>query len=148
MDIKLKKSKSKWVDIDEKSQFLIEYPTIEQSEELKEIAMTIALIDDSLLLQETPDKRTLTLEKLTAEDKAKMLKLSERLYKRTIRYCVKDWKGVPNEEGENVKCRVINNELDYELYEQLVRDLDLNELAHIYNCIQNETELTENDKKK
>ena len=87
-----------------------------------------------------------------------MLILSERLYKKTIKYSIKDWKGVPDEDGEPAKFNLIPF-LDYEgkqdgtqiedgLYKLFIKDLNTTDLSHIYLCIINETELTETDKKK
>ncbi len=146
MKINLKHSKTRWIDIDGESQFLIDYPTIEQAEDIKEIQYQIALIDDSLLL--TPENKEKILANFKPEQKARMLILSERLYKRTIKYCVKGWKGVPDETGEDVECKQVNGEMEDKLFESLIRDLSITNLSHIYACIVNETELTETDKKK
>ena len=148
MKINLKHSKSRWVDIDGDSQFEIDYPTIEQAEDMKEIQYQIALIDESLLTAVDQKGREEILSSFRPEQKAKMLILSERLYKKTIKYCVKGWKGVNDDSGEEVECKILNNEMEDKLFESLIRDLSLDNLAHIYACINNETELTETDKKK
>ncbi len=145
MKINLKHSKTRWIDIDGESQFLIDYPTIEQAEDIKEIQYQIALIDDSL----TIENREKVLENFNPEQKARMLILSERLYKRTIKYCVKGWKGVTDEDtGEDAECKQVNGEMEDKLFESLIRDLSLLNLSHIYSAIINETEFTETDKKK
>ncbi len=144
MKINLKHSKTRWIDIDGESQFLIDYPTIEQAEDIKEIQYQIALIDDSL----TIENREKVLENFNPEQKARMLILSERLYKRTIKYCVKGWKGVPDETGEDAECKIVNGEMEDKLFESLIRELSLTNLSHIYSAIINETEFTETDKKK
>ena len=147
MKINLKHSKTRWIDIDGDSQFLIDYPTIEQAEDIKEIQYQIALIDESLLL--APEDREKILENFKPEQKARMLILSERLYKKTIKYCVKGWKGVADEDtGEDAECKQVNGEMEDKLFESLIRELTLENLAHIYTAINNETELTETDKKK
>ena len=148
MNIKLKHSESRWVDIDGDSQFLIGYPTIEQAENMKEISYQIALIDESLLQAVDQQGREDILSNFTPEKKAKMLILSERLYKKTIKYCVKGWKGVLDESGEDAVCKQVGGEMEAGLFESLIRDLSLDDLAHIYACITNETEVTETDKKK
>ncbi len=145
MKINLKHSKTRWIDIDGESQFQIDYPTIEQAEDIKEIQYQIALIDDSL----TIENREKVLENFNPEQKARMLILSERLYKRTIKYCVKGWKGVTDEDtGEDAECKQVNGEMEDKLFESLIRDLSLTNLSHIYSAIINETEFTETDKKK
>jgi hypothetical protein len=148
MKINLKHSKTRWVDIDEESQFLIDYPTIEQAEDMKELQYQMALIDDSLLQAIDQEAREKIMNNLSGKQKAQMLILSERLYKRTIKYCVKGWKGVGDTEGNDVECKIINNEMEDRLFEGLIRELSLDNLAHIYTCINEETELTETDKKK
>ena len=147
MKINLKHSKTRWIDIDGESSFLIDYPTIEQAEDIKEIQYQIALIDESLLL--APEDREKILENFNPEQKARMLILSERLYKRTIKYCVKGWKGVTDEDtGEDAECKQVNGEMEDKLFESLIRDLSLTNLSHIYSAIVNKTEFTETDKKK
>ena len=147
MKINLKHSKTRWIDIDGESSFLIDYPTIEQAEDIKEIQYQIALIDESLL--STPENREKILENFKPEQKARMLILSERLYKRTIKYCVKGWKGVTDEDtNEDAECKQVNGEMEDKLFESLIRDLSLTNLSHIYSAIINETEFTETDKKK
>ncbi len=148
MKINLKHSKTRWIDIDGESQFLIDYPTIEQAEDIKEIQYQIALIDDSLLSATDQKSREKTLENFNPEQKARMLILSERLYKKTIKYCVKGWKGVPDETGEDAECKIVNGEMEDKLFESLIRELSLTNLSHIYSAIINETEFTETDKKK
>lgn len=149
MKINLKHSKDRWVDIDGDSSFLIDYPTIEQSENIKEIQYQIALIDESLLSATDEKDRERILGSFKPEQKAKMLILSERLYKKTIKYCVKGWKGVIDiNTNEDAECKQVNGEMEDKLFEMFIRDLPLDSLAHIYNCINNETELTETDKKK
>ncbi len=145
MKLNLKHSKTKWIDIDGESSFLIDYPTIEQAEDIKEIQYQMALIDESL----TIENREKILESFKPEQKARMLILSERLYKRTIKYCVKGWKGVTDEDtGEDAECKQVNGEMEDKLFESLIRDLSLTNLSHIYAAIINETEFTETDKKK
>ncbi len=147
MKINLKHSKTRWIDIDGESQFLIDYPTIEQAEDIKEIQYQIALIDETLLTA-TEDREKI-LENFKPEQKAKMLILSERLYKKTIKYCVKGWKGVVDEDTDkDAECKQVNGEMEDKLFESLIRELSLENLAHIYTAINNETELTETDKKK
>ncbi len=148
MKINLKNSKSRWIDIDGESSFQIDYPTIEQAEDMKEIQYQIALIDESLLGASDQQGRESILGAFTPKQKAKMLILSERLYKKTIKYQVKGWKGVNDDSGAEVECKLVNGEMEDNLFEGLIRDLSLDNLAHIYSCINSETELTETDKKK
>ena len=148
MKINLKHSKTRWVNIDGESQFLIDYLTIEQSEDIKLLAYQIALLDESILFTTTQKQRKKILTSLTREDKADMLILTEQLYKKTMKCSVKDWKGVNDEDGEAVKCVIVNDEIEDGLFFKVIRDLSLTELSHIYTCINNETESNESDKKK
>ena len=149
MKINLKHSKTRWIDIDGESQFLIDYPTIEQAEDIKEIQYQMALINEPLLLAVEQEDREKALENLKPEQKARMLILSERLYKKTIKYCVKGWKGVTDTNtNEDAECKQVNGEMEDNLFENLIRELTSENLAHIYTAINNETELTETDKKK
>ena len=148
MKINLKHSKNKWVDIDGESQFLIDYPTIEQADEIKRLAYQIAFLDEEILLTTTQKQREKILTSLTRKDKADMLILSEQLYRKTFQYSVKDWKGINDEDGKKVECVIVNGEIEDGLFSLIIRELGLTELAHIYTCISNETEFTESDKKK
>ena len=149
MKINLKHSKSRWVDIGEGTEFLIDYPTIEQDESMKELQYQIALIDESLLSATDAEEREALMAKFTPQQKAQMLILSERLYKRKIKYCVKGFRGVTNaDNGEVLECKLVNGEMEDKLFEGMVRDLSLDDMAHISSCIDSETELTETDKKK
>ena len=148
MKINLKHSNSRWVDIDGETQFQVDYPTIEQSEDMKELQYQMALIDEALLSATEQKDRENIMSNLSAKQKARMMILSEKLYKMTIKYCVKGWKGVGDVEGNDIECVVRNDEMEDNLFKGLVRDLSLDDMAHIYACINNETELTETDKKK
>ena len=102
---------------------------------------TIVKMIDFTSVTESYDKKGI------AQKKAKKI-LSERLYKKTIKYCVKGWKGVPDETGEDAECKIVNGEMEDKLFESLIRELSLTNLSHIYSAIINETEFTETDKKK
>ena len=148
MKINLKHSKNKWVDIDGESQFLIDYPTIEQADEIKRLAYQIAFLDEEILSTITQKQRKKILTSLSPKDKAEMLVLSEQLYRKTFQYSVKDWKGIKDEKGEAVKCDIVNDEIEEGLFRLIIRDLNLTDLSHIFTAITNETEFTESDKKK
>ena len=148
MKINLKHSKNKWVDIDGESQFLIDYPTIEQADEIKRLAYQIAFLDEEILSTITQKQRKKILTSLSPKDRAEMLVLSEQLYRKTFQYSVKDWKGIKDEKGEAVKCDIVNDEIEEGLFRLIIRDLNLTDLSHIFTAITNETEFTESDKKK
>jgi hypothetical protein len=134
--LKLRKSLSNWVDVGENTdtgeavQFLIDYPTLEQQQEL----------DEQRYKYFGADKLNVTKDYKPAEEMT--INMPEYLkYKRMlIGFCVKDWRGFPE------KCELINGELAPELLNALTRNEEQTEA--IFNLIQNEIAFTETDKKK
>lgn len=125
--IYLKKSLNKWITVDEenKIEFLIEYPSIEQGEKLAELKYEAIgrYIDYS-----EGERPRLDLVKFLA-------------YKRYFLKCViKDWKGLDD------KCELVNNELEDDLHWALV--CNEGQLNLLYELINQELDFTEGDKKK
>jgi hypothetical protein len=125
--IYLKKSLNKWitVDVENKIEFLIEYPSIEQGEKLAE------------LKYEAIGRYV----EYSGENKPKLDLLKFLAYKRYFLKCViKDWKGLSE------KCLLVNGELDTELHWALVANEG--QLNQLYELINAELDFTEDDKKK
>ena len=135
----LKKSKTKWIKIDfiEDIELFVEYPKIEQVEKMRELAYQIMFI--------TPDGETVVN---IPEDKAKRTIIMEKIAKLRIKYCVKDWKGVKAEDGTEIKCNLVKDELEKDIYESFISNLDSYDVIRLGNIIQQETEFNEADKKK
>lgn len=126
MELKLKKSSSKWVDIgkgknDKPIRFLIDYPTIEQEEKLQYI-----------LLKTVPE----------GEETNKILDFQRQL----LKFAIKDWEGVTDTDGNEIKCKVVKGELDKELHWALFKDVQ--RTIDIGLIVNNEIEFTALDKKK
>jgi hypothetical protein len=125
--IYLKKSLNKWITVDKenKIEFLIEYPSIEQGEKLTE------------LKYEAIGRYV----EYSGENKPKLDLLKFLAYKRYFLKCViKDWKGLDD------KCELINNELKDDLHWALV--VNEGQLNLLYELINAELDFTEDDKKK
>jgi len=120
MKLALKKSLTRWVKVGkENEEFYIDYPSIEQDQELQSIKFS---------------------EKFTGIDKG--LRFSQQF----LKYIIKDWKGIKDEEGNEIKCKLIDNELDTELWWALVGDANMS--MELFAICWKELEFTDNDKKK
>ena len=120
MKLALKKSLTRWVKVGkENEEFYIDYPSIEQEQELQSIKFS---------------------EKFTGIDKG--LRFSQQF----LKYIIKDWKGIKDEEGNEIKCKLIDNELDTELWWALVGDANMS--MELFAICWKELEFTDNDKKK
>ena len=141
----LRKSKSKWVEVKdfEGVKIKIDYPTIEQTENLREKFFQVIFNNPNY----TKQKEDILIE-LTYEQKAKEKRLLSEIAKETIKYSVKDWEGVTDEDGKIIPCKVVNGELDKDLFESFVSNLEYHHLIHLGDLIEDEIKLTDADKKK
>ncbi len=140
MKISLKKSNSHWIEI-ENVKLLIDYPTMDQQDELDELfsqAMSPALIKTEEIKRLNPGTSDEELEKaLYPFIDFNSFKKYQRNF---IRYTVKGWEGLDEE------CKIENNMLDKEQWELLVRDNE--QLQVLYNKIKPELDWNNSDKKK
>ena len=156
--MKIKTKKPKWQDIDGESQFYIDYPVIEQQDEVDLIISKIMLLDDSL--QGVTNKKEMEgkLNSFSIDNKAMAMQLQKVAGRLAIKYTVKDWKGVSGDNDKPMKIKLvpwINSEgkeegtqIEEKLYKKLIQNLSWWELIHIYNCIYQVIGFTETDKKK
>ena len=124
MQLSLKESFNKWIDIevkegDPKVRFKVDYPTREQYQELQSIAFG---------------------DKYSGNDK--MLKYAQLF----IRYVVKDWEDIFDGDDKKLECVLVDNELEKDLWWGLVQKPEM--ALNIYLAISPEIEFTEADKKK
>lgn len=150
MAIVLKESWTGWVDIIKgELSFFVEDATILQGEKLESIRLEMLLLDEKLLEAKTEKKRLEITKTMSASKQVQLLALLQKLYRQTIKYQVKDWKGVQDTDGEDIKIKLSNNEIEDKQFEKLIKCiLSLNILAHTYECISKQTQFTETDKKK
>ena len=141
MNIVLKKSSTKWIDIgfnpelNKTIKFKIDYPTIEQKEILDELNYDAYGKTLNLKASIKPEDIDIDL------DLAKWLKYKRRV----LKYCIKDWEGLETK-CETTTSDIKGTELSAECWELLCQqDVIVN---HIFNCISKETALTIEDKKK
>lgn len=152
MNIKLKKSETRWVTIED-AEFKIDYPTIDQQDEINEVQYQLGLLQYIDRLEGETDEdyagRYLSqLEKLPIESKAKIETLGKKVCRLYIKYTIKDWKNINNENGEPVKCKLVNNALEDSIFNSFVKDMSFMELLTFFNSIKPEVEFTDTDKKK
>jgi len=159
MQLSLKKSLTNWIKVegdDPPAEFLVDYPTREQSRELQSIAFG---------------------DKYSGNDR--MLKYAQLF----IKYAVKDWKNMFGDDDKEIECKIVDNELyggekqtGFEKYKESLGDLYIHKREEyyrllneydaehqdlwwalvkvpgralaIYNSIAPEVEFTDNDKKK
>jgi hypothetical protein len=131
INIKLKNRPSKIINVNG-YEIKIDYPTIEQQDQLNEILFQSIFIDNKI--RETKDP--LLIAKLQAE-KVNLYNQYMRLF---LRFTIKDIKGLPE------AIKVENNQLSDDSYEKLCYDLE--QVRTLFNVINNEIEFTETDKKK
>ena len=120
MKISTKKSFNNWIKVGENGeQFLVDYPSVDQQQELQSIQFG---------------------DKYSGGDKAL------KFFQYFLKYVIKDWKGITDEDGKEIKCIVKNNELDNELWWSLVSDQM--EAIKLYKICFDELNFTDTDKKK
>ena len=141
MQIKLKHSKTNWIEFPD-AKFKIGYPTIEQQDRLNELLFELAFTDESLL------KKGKISNNLPAKKKAKIMVLNSQYYRLFLRYTIKDWEGIVDEDGEKVECKLINDELYKPYWDGLCKNLTTSQLADHWFKINDEVEFNGADKKK
>jgi len=141
----LKKSKTKWIDISELgienlNKIMIDYPTGSQGDKLLEILFQIHY--------NNPNNDKTSEENLTVEQKAKQQYLIGELANLRIKFCVKDWESITYEDGSKVDCKLVNSEIDNNLFDMIVKAIPYNLRLRLSRMIADEIELSEADKKK
>jgi len=117
--ISKKKTFNDWVKGSDGEEYLIDYPTIEQQQHLQSIQAG---------------------DEFSGNDKPL------KYYQYFLKYVIKDWKGITDEDGIPVKCKLVNNELEDNLWWSLVGGITgVLDLAVLFN---NELAFNETDKKK
>ena len=143
----LKKSESKKIDLRQITErfdgcsITIDYPTVEQNENIREMFFQLVNTDPELMGKEM-------IEALTPEQEAKKLIISEKIGKAYIKYCIKDWEGFITEDGKPIAFEAINNVITPKLFNLFISNLTYEELIKLGNLIQSEVSFTDTDKKK
>lgn len=139
LTIPLKHSKSKWITIGD-VKFKIGYLTLEQEDILK-----------GHLYQTLTDK-----EELTQKRKGEIFGASIKYYRLFLKYTIKDWDGIVDQDGKKVKCKTFINEnddergteLDNHQWIGLCKRLSEDDLSNHWALIYNEIKFDDTDKKK
>ena len=154
MKLILKHSPTNWIDIDEEVKFKIDYLTDAQEDKLDELIfemnyiMTLPEDYNNLEKEEKTKELIKIINDLTPEQKARFDVINKKYYRYYLKFTIKDWKGIKDGDGNEVNCKVINDELDTRLWQGLIKNLSLNDMITIAQKIQKELEFTEVDKKK
>jgi hypothetical protein len=135
MKIALKKTKMNWIKFGDSIEFLIDYPTREQEYKLKEIVYSTLRN-----LKETAE--------MSDEELGKSIMLNQKRLEYYLKFTIKDWKGISDEEGNDLSCKLVNNELENILWDSWMKNIDFTELRNIHDLIFSELEFNELDKKK
>jgi hypothetical protein len=101
----------KWVPVNDKIKFLVDYLTPDQSYKLqvvlkKGIDFKINYDDDRLPI----------MSELTEEQKAKFDAAWDLFMKTYLKYVIKNWSGVIDGKGKEIKCVLVDNELEDRLW--------------------------------
>ena len=118
-------NKDKWIKLDGGLEVLVDYMTAEQSFKYNRIVN--GLVKN---------------KELTDEQAIDMFEIASYY----IKYTVKDWKGLFDNEGVEIKCQLVNNELEDKLWDGLVRQQYL--LISLYSKAIEVLRITNIDKKK
>jgi hypothetical protein len=140
----LKKSKTKWIDVKgfDGVKVKIDYSSPEQEEDLREIMFQMIYNNPNI------GRKEIEYVVLTSEQKAKENRIAEKLAKLRIRYQVKDWAGVTDDDGNDVPIKIVNNMIDKDLFDGFIGNFEYVPLISLGKVIQDETEFNESDKKK
>lgn len=137
--LSLKRSLNHWTKEIGGVSFKLKYPTIEQGLKIERMILELNELKEKLKsnLKKKKDKNVDNMHLVTE----KMLEL--RRYE--IRVWIEDWKGM-KENGKEIECKLIKNELEEGLWWALVMDIPV--LNTLYEEFQKELEFNQTDKKK
>ncbi|KAF0147596.1 MAG: hypothetical protein FD143_3046 [Ignavibacteria bacterium] len=107
----------------EGAKFFVEYPNVQQKYEL-----------ENIIFQDAIDTSKIDLAKWN------------RYVRHYLRYTIKNWQGVTTEDGTEIICKIVNNELEDSLWQGLCKFDELTYL--LFTKIQEVLRWTGNDKKK
>ena len=124
-----------WIKISDSLELLIDYPTREQEYKLKEIVYSTLRN-----LKDTSD--------MSDEELGKSIMLNQKRLEYYLKFTIKDWKGVTDEENNDIPFKLVNNEMDNILWDSWMKNIEFTELRNIHDAIFSELEFNEIDKKK
>lgn len=116
-----RKSFNDWITIEEGIRIKIDYPTREQSQKLNDLMLD------------------------TSEDKIPRKNMMKYM-NFYLKFTIKDWEGIKDEQGSNVECKLVGNELETNLWYDLIQQSDV--ASTLFGKINEALEVTETDKKK
>ena len=150
-----------WIELGDGVSIKIDYPNVEQHAEIQKIQDMILMKRKQYFVNKGIDFNTLTYEDIlqysfeTEEDinhAADLETLGRNMEYLLVKYCLKDWTGFNNVNGEPIKLKlkqskgVNGTELSDLIFNSITYDKAL--LADIYIAIAEKLTFTEVDKKK
>ena len=110
----------KWIEVNEKTKFKVDYLTPDQSYRLQ------VLMKKGIDFKVEYDETGLPLmESLTEEQKNKFDAAWDLFMKTYLKFVIKNWSGVTDGQGKEVSCSLINNELEDKLWAILCNQKNL-----------------------
>ena len=141
----------KWIDVNEKTKFKVDYLTPDQSYKLQ-VLLRKGLdfkikIEPEMLVNKDPVEQYLAITAtLTEEQKAKFEAAWDYYEKFYLKCVIKDWAGIPDGQGKEVKCVLVNDELEEKLWVALCNQDDLRKF--LFEEARKKLRFDETDKKK
>lgn len=132
----------KWIDVNEKIRFKVDYLEPDQSYKLqvllkKGIDFKMEYDDDGLPI----------VANMTEEQRARFDAAWDYYIKVYLKYVIKDWEGIKDAKGNEIKCVLVNNELEEKLWKVLCNQTAL--LFYLFvEASTKKLRFTDTDKKK
>lgn len=101
-----------------KVKIYVDYPNIEQGQELKRVLYQD--VDFNLPVKEKDGKETFDLDNLSFEKLGIIFNAEYQLKLLRIKYCIKGWEGITDENGNPFECKIENNELARDVFVKIV----------------------------
>lgn len=127
----------------------VDYPNIEQGQELDRLKFSALNVGFEVEWEEKDGKKYPDMSKMTSEQ---LVQLSEAMTKVNseekilrLRYCIKGWEGIKDEDGNEYKCELVNNALTYEVLNIIAKS---EWVETVYKDMMELLRFDDNDKKK
>lgn len=106
-----------WIDIIDGWSIKVGYPNPDQQYEIERLQQKAYSFDIGEI-DPTTNKPEIKIKDIDSA-------ASSLARKKLIKYAIKDWKGLSDSQGNEIKCNVVNDELDDSLWSALTNNLEL-----------------------